>query len=118
MNRRFNRPCRHWSCPSLTRNKNGYCEQHQEKVKQVQRTTNRKSNKRASPFYGTKRWQLVRDRHISLNPLCCGCGRIGREVDHINPISQGGGETDPTNLQTLCRSCHASKTYKENKDNH
>ncbi|MGF6951914.1 hypothetical protein QF028_004419 [Neobacillus sp. B4I6] len=33
-------------------------------------------------------------------------------VDHIKPISKGG-DTEPSNLQTLCRNCNSSKNHRE-----
>ena len=49
---------------------------------------------------------------------CRLCGRttIHLEVDHIIPLSQGGGEDD-SNLQSLCAghgNCHDIKTRNEN----
>lgn len=38
------------------------------------------------------------------------------EVDHIQPISQGGHPFDPANLRTLCVDCHAEKTAAEAAD--
>jgi 5-methylcytosine-specific restriction protein A len=38
---------------------------------------------------------------------------VGTEVDHIRPISQGGPEDDESNLQLLCKACHAAKTARE-----
>lgn len=38
------------------------------------------------------------------------------EVDHIEPISDGGHPFDPANLQTLCSDCHGSKTAQENSE--
>lgn len=48
---------------------------------------------------------------------CKGCGRITNEldVDHIVPMSQGGGDHD-ANLQCLCRGpdgCHKQKSMLE-----
>ncbi len=37
--------------------------------------------------------------------LCERCGAPGSEVDHV-----GGPSSDPSNLQYLCRTCHAAKT--------
>lgn len=47
---------------------------------------------------------------------CCICGRTAQdgvelEVDHIVPVSKGG-ETEPQNLQTLCRDCNRGKSAK------
>lgn len=47
---------------------------------------------------------LERDGH-----QCLVCGAIeDLEMDHIIPLSRGGAH-DPSNLQTLCRSCNSSK---------
>ena len=44
--------------------------------------------------------------------LCvlCGAGGVPLEVDHIVPLSEGGGD-DPVNLRVLCVGCHADRTY-------
>lgn len=38
------------------------------------------------------------------------------EVDHIQPIADGGHPFDPANLQTLCEVCHKTKTADENSE--
>lgn len=38
------------------------------------------------------------------------------EVDHIEPIVEGGHPFDPGNLQTLCTECHRDKTAAENSE--
>ncbi len=44
---------------------------------------------------------------------CYICGAPGcRQVDHIKPVSQGGGEDD-SNLAAICNRCEASKTARE-----
>ena len=64
----------------------------------------------------SQRWRAVR-RHVLErdNRICQGCGaQLGlAEVDHIKPVSQGGAEFDPDNLQTLCRRCHIRKSTTE-----
>ena len=35
------------------------------------------------------------------------------EVDHRQPLKQGGAAFELDNLQTLCRSCHISKSREE-----
>ena len=40
---------------------------------------------------------------------CAHCGsRYDLTIDHIHPVSLGG-TNDPSNLQTLCRTCNCSK---------
>ena len=43
------------------------------------------------------------------------CGKLlgYAQVDHRVPVSQGGAVWDPSNLQTLCFSCHARKSAEE-----
>ena len=75
-----------------------------------------------SRFHQTPRWhklaRFVKDRD---GWRCRECGKSGRlETDHRVPISKTGaglaGQWDPSNLQTLCRSCHFIKSHKERKD--
>ena len=65
-----------------------------------------------------QRWRVARRRALERDNWTCqgaGCGKqLGlAEVDHIKPVSQGGAEFDPANLQTLCRRCHMAKTRAE-----
>ena len=53
-------------------------------------------------------------------PFCQMCldeGRAtnGNLVDHIVPLDQGGERLEKSNLQTLCYSCHATKTHQDKK---
>ncbi|WP_374195482.1 HNH endonuclease [Streptomyces sp. ISL-87] len=51
---------------------------------------------------------LVRDRFA-----CVACGaREHLEVDHIKPIAKGGTWT-LDNAQTLCKTCHFTKTQRD-----
>ena len=65
-----------------------------------------------------RRWQRLARWFRRRHPLCAdpfgfhaadGSPKLGHSVDHIVPRSAGGTD-DPTNLQTLCASCHARKT--------
>jgi 5-methylcytosine-specific restriction endonuclease McrA len=52
-----------------------------------------------------RRRVLARDGHRCATP---GCGSTGSlEIHHRVPVSSGGSN-DPSNLVTLCRSCHQS----------
>ena len=63
-----------------------------------------------------QRWRAARLRALERdNWRCQLCSKqLGlAEVDHIKPVSQGGAEFDPANLQTLCRRCHIAKSAAE-----
>lgn len=47
---------------------------------------------------------------------CARCETITYDwdADHILPVCEGGGGTDLTNFQTLCKPCHKLKTNENN----
>ena len=69
-----------------------------------------------SSFYNSKRWRALRNYYIQMKPLCEQCKRSSNHVksaqvvDHIVPITMGGSPVDIKNLQSLCNSCHNSKS--------
>ena len=69
-----------------------------------------------STLHTGSRWQRLRRRIKDRDGWRCReCGKAGRlEVDHVTRLQDGGDPWDPSNLQTLCRSCHVSKTRAEN----
>jgi len=85
--------------------------------KKTERKPRRDIRKSASKRGYDSRWRKLRDAYIQHSPLCehCEANGIttrGKEVDHIKPFKGSGDplRLDWTNLQTLCRSCHATKT--------
>ena len=68
--------------------------------------------------YG-RRWRKLRLMYLSANPLCVECEKKGtirsaNILDHIIPHK--GDFTlfwDTSNFQALCKSCHDSKTIRE-----
>jgi 5-methylcytosine-specific restriction protein A len=63
-------------------------------------------------------WRAFRMHTLITEPLCRACRRRGKitpatDVDHITPLSKGGGRLDPYNVQPLCHSCHSRKTAKD-----
>lgn len=69
-------------------------------------------------FYNSRAWRNTRRVKIATNPNCEMCAKIGKfvkgtVVDHIMPIRLGGNGLHMDNLQTLCTSCHNSKSAKE-----
>lgn len=55
-------------------------------------------------------WQKLRKWKLATDPFCASCGGSANQVDHIQPIADGGARLDPANLQSLCISCHSKKT--------
>lgn len=55
-------------------------------------------------------WQRIRLMHLREEPLCRACNGAATEVDHID-----GDVTNNAvgNHQSLCKSCHAKKTHRE-----
>ena len=72
------------------------------------------SNQRLSDKSGGA-WAKIRARILRRDcGLCQPCKRQGRltlavQVDHIVPVSKGGGDED-VNLQSICLACHDDKT--------
>ncbi|MBN8431820.1 HNH endonuclease [Microbulbifer salipaludis] len=108
-------PCR--KCKRAHSNSNGYCDQHQDLATnwgEYQKRLGRQANRR----YKSK--EYLRNREIIkrlANGLCEHCTKLGRvtegtECDHKVPRSRGGSD-DVSNLQWLCKSCHARKTAQE-----
>ena len=64
-------------------------------------------------MYATAFWKATRRLHLQAHPYCATCGKPAQCVDHITPhrggedLFRGGG------LQSLCNSCHSSKTIAE-----
>ena len=57
---------------------------------------------------------LKRDNHLCQTCLLNGIYKEAKQVDHIVNKAQGG-TNDPSNLQSICISCHKNKTQEESK---
>ena len=70
---------------------------------------------RIEPLKPYRNWK--RQRHFrQVNLRCASCGAVAElETDHIVPL-QKGGKDEWTNLQSLCKACHARKTASEATD--
>lgn len=70
-------------------------------------------------FYQGKHWKIARKMALDRDEgLCVKCLEFGfyveaKVVDHKTPINEGGAEYELSNLQSLCDSCHNSKSGKE-----
>lgn len=53
-------------------------------------------------------WNKIRKQHLEDHPFCSGCKTKNKlEVHHIEPYHVNPDrELDPSNLITLCKSCH------------
>ncbi len=62
--------------------------------------------------WATFSWSFCRKRVLRRdNFTCVKCAaRYAAEVDHIQPLIEGGKLCDPVNLRTLCHDCHKAET--------
>jgi 5-methylcytosine-specific restriction endonuclease McrA len=59
-------------------------------------------------------WRRLRAEHLKAHPFCIRCGAPAREVDHIIPRAVAPERRlDPTNLASMCRSCHSGAKQRE-----
>lgn len=66
-------------------------------------------------IYNTRRWRRLSRKFRQENPICMAenCNFLADDVDHINPITEGGAMWSEKNFQALCKSCHAIKSAKD-----
>jgi 5-methylcytosine-specific restriction protein A len=71
-------------------------------------------------FLQSAAWKRIREvvirRDLNICQSCKVAIHITKkppEIDHIQPVSEGGSYTDIDNLQCLCSRCHKKKTAKE-----
>lgn len=107
------KPCGYPGCGVLVRDGTSRCPKHP----QANRFADKKRGTRHERGYGTawtKLRELVLRRDAGICQACIKTGRItlAREVDHITPKAEGGTDEE-TNLQSLCRPCHAEKSAQE-----
>lgn len=112
MPQRPNRICRLKGCGSLTRNANGYCDDH---AWEARAWATRQGSGR-----GGRPWRRLRDQVMQRDNYLCQCEECKRlarirpahEVDHVIPLAQGGIDS-PTNLVAINHECHRAKTQRE-----
>jgi 5-methylcytosine-specific restriction protein A len=108
------KPCNKPGCHNVTAGR--YCEEHMSHaVRPRVRTNNYDSNRgnAAARGYDAK-WRAYRLDYLKRNPNCKRCGAKATVVDHIIPHKGNKGLFWTTfNHQALCKSCHDSKTARE-----
>ena len=114
MPRKPKRPCSYPGCPKLVDGQ--YCEEHKRLVDKQYNEYGRDNF--TKNFYKTPEWLHARKQHLNQHPFCAECLKAGKRtratmVDHIVPIKQGGERFAPSNLQSLCWSCHSRKSAQE-----
>ena len=79
--------------------------------------------KAAKAFYKRKDWRTTRAAFIATHPLCAECDRNGLivaavDVHHIiDRVVDPSKTFDWDNLESLCKSCHATITAERQKKN-
>ena len=108
-------PCTHPGCGALVRD-GSRCDKH--RAEERKRYDKSRQGDEFRKFYSSRQWIAARDRHKQVEPLCRECRKRGlvaavEIVDHIIPIRNGGDRLDDSNLQSLCWSCHSTKSITE-----
>lgn len=108
--------CAHSNCQKATAEK--YCPEHKTTQRQEWAAYDKDRASASERGYDV-RWQEYRQLYLRHNPLCVLCLKQGKHtqasvVDHINP-HKGNMVLfwDSNNHQSLCRSCHDTKTRQE-----
>ena len=106
----FNAKCSSLGCNNPRSKLNGFCMEHGGKQTIVKESDSR---------YKTPAWKSIRQRQLSIQPLCQSClsnGKIeaAKHVDHVFPWRQIGEQAFLHNIfQSLCPECHSYKTGQE-----
>lgn len=108
------KPCQHLGCNALVRDGSSRCDAHWVRPGTF---ADRTRGTRQQRGYGAE-WDRSRARVLSRDGgLCQPCLRAGHTtmataVDHIVNKEEGGTDAD-SNLQAICKPCHAHKTGQE-----
>jgi 5-methylcytosine-specific restriction endonuclease McrA len=68
--------------------------------------------------YRSRANRITREQILEVrkrDQVCCHCGGMGTDIDHIIQVSKGG-QTELSNLQLLCRPCHHNKSRQDRKE--
>ena len=91
-------------CGELVSQRDYYCDTHRPKVEPWRGS---KSQARGWAWSKRRVQILKRDAYTCTEP---GCTRPATDVDAIVPSAEGGSHEDPSNLRSLCKPHHRSKT--------
>lgn len=98
------------------------CQEHKHKKDTPRRKPLEHTKVGGSVVYSTKRWKVLSQKKLTVNPFCEKCWGAGREVvadvvDHIEEIQDNKSKAYTfSNLKSLCHSCHNQKTAKVSHD--
>ena len=107
MPRQPSRPCSVPGCPLLVA-PGGECSAHP-RVRHRDREASRPDS--SSRGYD-RAWAAISRGYLARHRQCAWCSAKATVTDHIVPRRVGGSNA-PSNLQALCRRCHALKTARE-----
>lgn len=100
------KPCPEPGCPELV--VRGRCPLHQAEAERRYRGRGDRA------VYHTRRWRILSRRVLAEEPLCRACQvELSSDVDHIEPVEDGGPMWARSNLQALCHACHSRKTRQD-----
>ena len=111
--------CTEPGCPELVHEpKRSRCTEHYnlQKANQSRSYKGRDDNAQYVAFYASPTWRKLSTNYRKHNPLCVHCLEIGITkpadlVDHIKEVRDLYAERlNIDNLQSLCHSCHNTKT--------
>ena len=102
------RQCTTEMCPNYAVDGHSKCTEHKKEYVRA----NWSKIGRTHDFYNTPFWRMNRGPYLRNNSACVKCGSIRNlEIDHIKKHNGIWGVfIDVSNWQTLCKSCHNSKT--------
>lgn len=107
------RICIEPNCNDFAESGSSRCKTH----KQAQtRAINQNRDVTDKRFRSTKYWLISKKVFIHNNPLCKECGGRATDVDHVNGYTTWSEFADQSNWQSLCKSCHSTKTANEMKE--
>lgn len=107
----YNSKCSELGCKEPRSRLNSYCTKHGGRDNLPSRETN--------SIYQTPAWRTVRQRQLSIQPLCQACltrGKVeqAQHVDHVFPWKAIGKHAFLNNIfQSLCHADHSHKTKLE-----